>query len=231
LKKVLIVDDEIQMQKLLSVCLQSEQFITESASSGEEAIQLLEKNQYDMVLLDIMMPGIDGFDVLKKLRSSKIMTPVILLTALGETEAVVKGLNLGADDYVTKPFEPSELIARVSSVLRRVHSSTQIVGLTGQNGIVLDQKQRQFTFEGRKIDFTKKEYQIFLRLVLNHDQVYTREELLELEWNGPEERFDRSVDTHIKNIREKIKQAGVKKQLIETVWGVGYKFSQTEDSQ
>ncbi|MFC0562462.1 response regulator transcription factor [Halalkalibacter alkalisediminis] len=228
MKGILIVDDEIQMQKLLMLCLQSEEFAVEAVSSGEEALHILKEKKYDLILLDIMMAGIDGFEVLKRLRYCSIKVPVIILTALGETEEVVRGLNLGADDYVTKPFEPSELIARIHSLLRRSNHSNTEKAITNMYGITLEQNSRQFSFRDEKIDFTKKEYQIFLRLFSNPEQVYTREQLLELEWTGLEERYDRNIDTHIKNIREKLREAGINVPLIETVWGVGYKLSYPE---
>lgn len=138
-------------------------------------------------------------------------------------------MNLGADDYITKPFEPSELVARMNSVIRRFKRQPEQTNIIKRHGVMLDQNKRQFTLEDKKIDFTKKEYQIFLRLFMNPEQVFTREELLQLEWNGPEERFDRSIDTHIKNIREKIREVGCDKPLIETVWGVGYKYFSSTD--
>jgi two-component system response regulator ResD len=113
MKKLLIVDDEVQMQKLIAVCLQEENYILDTASSGKEAIYVLRQNEYDLLLLDVMMPGVSGYEVLQNIEKEHAALPVILLTALGETEDVVKGLNLGADDYITKPFEPSELKARV----------------------------------------------------------------------------------------------------------------------
>ncbi|GAE34396.1 DNA-binding response regulator [Halalkalibacter akibai JCM 9157] len=229
MKNVLIVEDEMQMQKLLSICLQDQPFVVKTVGTGEEAIQLLRSFEYDLILLDIMLPGIDGYEVLKSFRLIDEDTPVILLTAVGETGDIVRGLNLGADDYITKPFEPSELVARMNSVIRRFKRQPEQTNIIKRHGVMLDQNKRQFTLEDKKIDFTKKEYQIFLRLFMNPEQVFTREELLQLEWNGPEERFDRSIDTHIKNIREKIREVGCDKPLIETVWGVGYKYFSSTD--
>ncbi|MDT8861597.1 response regulator transcription factor [Alkalihalobacillus sp. MEB130] len=226
--KLLLVDDEIQMQKLIAVCLSGENYMIDTASSGEEAIQLLTEKHYDGLLLDIMMPEMTGYEVLTKMQQTKVTVPVILLTALGETDEIVKGLNLGADDYITKPFEPSELKARVKSVLRRFEKANKSEKVTQLYGITLHENEKEFMCEGKTIPFTRKEYQIFLRLFFHPGQVFTREQLLELEWDDLGERYDRNIDTHIKNIREKLNSAGQNRRIIETVWGVGYKLSQPE---
>ncbi|MCL7748402.1 response regulator transcription factor [Halalkalibacter alkaliphilus] len=231
MKKLLIVDDEVQMHKLIAVCLQEENYILDTASSGKEAIYMLGQNEYDLLLLDVMMPGVSGYEVLQHIEKEQAALPVILLTALGETEDVVKGLNLGADDYITKPFEPSELKARVQSVLRRFQKANTREKVTNLYGITLNENQKLFMIDGQIVGLTRKEYQIFLRLFSNPGQVFTRDQLLELEWDDLGERYDRNIDTHIKNIREKIKNAGLEKRIIETVWGVGYKLSQPESVQ
>ncbi|WP_332628844.1 response regulator transcription factor [Halalkalibacter flavus] len=228
MKKLLIVDDEVQMQKLIAVCLQEENYILDTASSGKEAIYVLRQNEYDLLLLDVMMPGVSGYEVLQNIEKEHAALPVILLTALGETEDVVKGLSLGADDYITKPFEPSELKARVQSVLRRFQKANTREKVTNLHGITLNENQKLFMIDGQIVGLTRKEYQILLRLFSNPGQVFTRDQLLELEWDDLGERYDRNIDTHIKNIREKLKDTGLEKRIIETVWGVGYKLSQPE---
>ncbi|KHF40000.1 response regulator transcription factor [Halalkalibacter okhensis] len=226
MKNLLIVDDEIQMQKLIAVCLNAENYQIEVASSGEEAINLINQRNYDLLLLDVMMPIMNGYDVLRRLEQEDSAIPVILLTALGETDDVVKGLNLGADDYITKPFEPSELKARVQSVLRRFEKANPKERVTELYGITLHEHEKVFTIGNQTVGLTRKEYQIFLRLFSHPGQVFTRDQLLELEWDGQLDRYDRNIDTHIKNIREKLKNAGLEKRIVETVWGVGYKLSQ-----
>ncbi|WP_332696214.1 response regulator transcription factor [Halalkalibacter lacteus] len=229
MKKILIVDDEIQMQTLISFCIKSPNFDGKAVSSGQEAINLLEENHFDLMLLDIMMPGIDGFQVLKILNQRNMVVPVIILSAIGETDLIVEGLNLGAYDYITKPFEPKELVARVNSVLRRVQPSVEKKDNRSMYGLTLDQIQNTVTYNQKAIPFTKKEYQIFSRLFSQPGRVYTRELLFSLEWDGADDKDYRNVDAHVKNIREKLKQAGVEKIMIETVWGVGYRTPQHEE--
>nr|WP_285890531.1 response regulator transcription factor [Halalkalibacter oceani] len=225
----MIVDDEIKMQTLISLCIKSAEFKVEKASTGEEAIQLLEMQAFNLILLDIMMPGMDGFEVLKQVKQKEITVPVIILSALGETDQIVEGLNLGAYDYVTKPFEPKELVARVHSVLRRAQPRSEEVSLKSMYGITLDQKKQTVTYKQKVVAFTKKEYRLFSRLFSQPGRVYTREQLLYLEWDDIDDRDYRNVDTHIKNVREKVKRAGVEQTVVETVWGVGYRIPPEED--
>lgn len=229
MKRILIVDDELKMQALITLCIQSTDFEMEMASSGDEAIQLLEDDQFDLVLLDIMMPGMDGFQVLKQMKQRGSVVPVIILSALGETDQIVEGLNLGAYDYVTKPFEPKELVARVHSVLRRTQPQAEEVSIKSMYGITLDQAKKMVTYKHKIVAFTKKEYRIFSRLFSQPGRVYTREQLLYLEWDDIDDRDYRNVDTHIKNVRDKLKQAGMEQTVVETVWGVGYRIPPQED--
>ncbi|WP_017727674.1 response regulator transcription factor [Halalkalibacterium ligniniphilum] len=224
MKRILIVDDEIQMQRLIAVCIQSNDFSIESVSSGKEALEKVKKTPYDLMLLDVMMPEMNGFQVLEELRTFNHSLPVIVLTALGDTDDVVKGLNSGADDYITKPFEPKELVARVQAVLRRFQQVEEPLSKKQIFGLSIDDEKKQISFKETPLILTKKEYQLLSRLILHPGQVYTREELLSLEWDHADERFDRNIDTHIKNIREKLKKVGVEKNIIETVWGIGYKL-------
>lgn len=228
MKKILIVDDEIKMQTLISLCIKSPSFDVKTVSSGEEAINLLEEGHFDLMLLDIMMPGIDGFQVLKTLNQRSLVVPVIILSAIGETDPIVEGLNLGAYDYITKPFEPKELVARINSVLRRVQPLIEKKKNRSMYGLTLDQLRNTVTYNQHSIPFTKKEYQIFSRLFSQPGRVYTRELLFSLEWESDDKDY-RNVDAHIKNIREKLKQKGVEQTIIETVWGVGYRTPQYEE--
>ncbi|WP_227935582.1 response regulator transcription factor [Alkalihalobacillus deserti] len=229
MKKILIVDDERQMQALISFCIKSSDFDVNTASSGQDAINLLEEKHFDLMLLDIMMPEMDGFQVLKILNQSNVAVPVIILSAVGETDSIVEGLNLGAYDYITKPFEPKELVARVNSVLRRVQPLVDKTKIRSMYGLTLDQLNHTVTYNRKIITFTKKEYQLFSRLFAQPGRVYTRELLFSLEWEDFDDKDYRNVDAHIKNIREKLKQAGVKNPVIETVWGVGYRTPQHEE--
>lgn len=221
-KTILIVDDEFEMRDLIKVCL-LENFQFQEASDGEEAIQILETNRIDLVLLDVMMPVMNGLDVIKEMKARERFKeiPIIMLTALGESEDIVKGLNLGADDYIVKPFEPSVLLARINSVLRRVDKIDEVWDV---HGLTVHMEKMQVTYDGVALPLTKKEFNLFTRLAQNPGRVYSREQLVELEWDMAFMGDTRNIDAHVKNVREKLKKVGYQKQLIETVWGVGYQF-------
>lgn len=223
-ERVLIVDDEKEMRTLLKLCLSEKAYHVYEATNGSEAIEIIRKNEIDLVLLDIMMPEIDGFELLKIMRQElNQKTPVILLSALGDTERVVKGLQLGADDYIVKPFEPRELTARMDSVLRRYLFQKDSNYFFQMRGLEFHPNNYQILYNGKALLLTKKEFSIFHRLAINPGRVYSREQLLNLEWEMSYEGDVRTVDTHIKNIREKLKAEGYKDTVIETVWGIGYK--------
>lgn len=223
-ERILLVDDEAEMRNLLKVCLAPYQYFLDEASNGEEALDKIIAVDYDLVILDIMMPEVDGFELLKTLRGHlENQIPVILLTALGDTERVVAGLKLGADDYMVKPFEPKELAARIGSVLRRTKNTKLKEDSFTVKGIVFQPSSYQISYRDQIIPLTKKEFQIFYRLASNRGRVYSRDHLLELEWGMEYEGDNRTVDTHIKNIREKLKAVDYHDPIIETVWGIGYK--------
>ncbi|WP_078553938.1 response regulator transcription factor [Bacillus alkalicellulosilyticus] len=230
-KVVLIVDDELEMRKLLSMCLSPDQYSIKEAATGDEALHILMETSIDIVLLDIMMPEKDGFDVLKEIREYiDGDVPVIMLTALGESEKVVEGLQSGADDYIVKPFEPRELLARIESILRRTGRGKQTKGTTYQiHDLVFEMEKARVSFNDTVIPLTKKELNVLHRLAMNPGRVFSREHLLELEWEGFYEGDQRTVDAHIKNIREKLKKCQYTKPIVETVWGIGYQMVEEID--
>ncbi|WP_216828167.1 response regulator transcription factor [Alkalihalobacterium elongatum] len=223
-KIILIVDDESDMRELISICLQSD-YETIAAEDGEVALKVLDSQNVDLVLLDVMMPVMDGFSVLTEMKQIQKMkdTPVILLTALGDTDDIVKGLNRGADDYIVKPFEPREMVARIQSVIRRSAITDETFEI---HGLTFDQEKYQVSYSGQVVPLTKKEYQLFFRLASHPGRVYSREQLVELEWDFSFDGDARNVDAHIKNIREKLKKTGYTHKVIETVWGIGYQVVQ-----
>ncbi|SES15160.1 response regulator transcription factor [Salipaludibacillus aurantiacus] len=226
-ERILIVDDEQEMRTLLKLCLADKNYIVSEAVNGTEAMEVIRGEKVDLVLLDIMMPEVDGFELLKMLREElNRKTPVILLSALGDTERVVKGLQLGADDYIVKPFEPRELTARVESVLRRSFFQKNADLSFEMKGLQFYPNKYQIFYNNKALPLTKKEFSIFHRLATNPGRVYSREQLLNLEWEMAYEGDLRTVDTHIKNIREKLKSEGYKGTAIDTVWGVGYKVDE-----
>lgn len=229
-KKILIVDDDNNIAELISLYLMKERYETVIASDGEEALEKFAQSTPDLIILDIMLPGIDGYEVCKRIRqTSKV--PIIMLSAKGETFDKVLGLELGSDDYMVKPFDSKELVARVKAVLRRNPEQTgkqeettgdQTVSYTDLR-VSLD--DYSCVFCGERIDMPPKELELLYYLAKNPNRVYTREQLLEQLWGYEYIGDTRTVDVHIKRLREKIPDHG--DWRIGTVWGVGYKFETT----
>ncbi|TCT12181.1 DNA-binding response OmpR family regulator [Natranaerovirga pectinivora] len=220
-QKVLIVDDDSLISDLISLYLNKEGYDTKASSTGEAALSVFNTYKPNIIILDLMLPGISGYDVCREIRKTS-NTPIIMLTAKGETFDKVLGLELGADDYMVKPFDSKELIARVKAVLRRFQpkedSSKQIsfdeLNINISNYTVIN--------NGQKIEMPPKELELLHFLASNPNQVFTREKLLDRIWGYEYIGDTRTVDVHIKRIREKIKSPG--SWSIETVWGIGYKF-------
>ncbi|MEH7456991.1 DNA-binding response regulator [Bacillus pseudomycoides] len=217
--KVLLVDDESDMRQLVGMYLDNFGYEWGEAENGKEALQKLETNHYDFVVLDIMMPEMDGISVCKEIRKTSDV-PIIFLTAKGEEWNRVNGLRMGADDYIVKPFSPGELIARMEAVLRRYTKQEQQEEL--QFGpILINEKSRRIETNGETISLTVKEFDLLYFLCQHHGQVFSREQLLEKVWGYDYAGSTRTVDTHVKTMRLKLGESG---NYIQTVWGVGYKF-------
>lgn len=217
---VLIVDDERPLVRGLSASLAKEGFKTIAAFDGIEALNLIEREKVDIVLLDIMLPGMDGITVLRKIRE-KSNVPVIMLTAKDDSADMVMGLELGADDYVTKPFNARVLIARIRSVARRKSVSDTKHDIFDYKGISVDFNLRAVRKKGIDIELTAKEFDILEVLIRNRGMVLSREKIFDTVWNEPD--FDtRTVDVHISNLREKIEDDSSNPSFIKTKWGVGY---------
>jgi two-component system, OmpR family, response regulator ResD len=221
--KILIVDDEAPMRKLIEIYLCQKDFSVKSAADGEEAISLARKEDIDLIILDVMMPGLDGWEVCKRIRQFSNV-PILMLTARGETIDKVKGLNLGADDYLTKPFEEIEFIARIEALIRRTTKSANKKDLIEHKGITLDLDARTVSSLISEIELTPKEFDLLQTFISNLGRTYSRDHLLEQIWGHDYLGDIRTVDSHVKNLREKLRRNGVEAdEMIKTVWGIGYK--------
>lgn len=227
--RILIVDDEETMRHLLSYHLREAGYETEESESGKNALKKITQHPYQCVLLDIMMPIMDGWEACRQIRQYSSV-PIIMLTARDDLADKVKGLQIGADDYITKPFNKEELLARVQAVLRRnqqvgIAQVENQAGVLSYRGIRLNPEKREVFFQDHPLILTRTEYEM-LQLFLKHPgRVFSREDLLNLIWSSTEVEDYRTVDTHIKNVREKLRNAGaIAHDIIKTVWGVGYKL-------
>ncbi len=224
--KVLIVDDDINISELIALYLNKEGYDTKEVATGKLALEEFEKYQPHLVLLDVMLPEIDGYDVCKEIRKNS-RTPIIMLTAKGEVFDKVLGLELGADDYIVKPFDPKELMARVKAVLRRNREPVQKEipkNCIVLENLVIDRDNYSVTFNGNLVELPPKELEVLYFLASHPKQVFTREQLLDKIWGYDFVGDTRTVDVHIKRLRDKFE--GDHTWNIKTVWGVGYKFEQ-----
>ncbi|BCG60921.1 response regulator transcription factor [Paenibacillus sp. URB8-2] len=224
--QVLIVDDEWNMRNLLRIYLMKEGFQIKEAATGLEALSMVKKHSFDIILLDVMMPDMDGWQVCKVIRETE-MVPILMLTARTETKDKIHGLGIGADDYLTKPFDSEELLARIYSLIRR--STITQISQPQQWTVEFPQMiifpdAREVRIQEELVDFTPKEFDLLALLAQSTQRAFSREELVERLWGYDYEGEVRVVDTHIKNIREKLQKAGMTYNPIQTVWGVGYKF-------
>ena len=227
--KILIVEDEQDIRDLLIFNLQKEGFKVESADNGDSALSLIRKNNFDLILLDLMLPGIGGFDLTRILKNDKktSKTPILMLTAKGEESDIVKGLELGADDYMTKPFSIKVLIARINKILIKSSIRSDEANVLKHNSLSINLKARNVIVEGKKIDLTFTEFEI-LKLLASHSKwVYTRSEIINNIRGDDYIVTDRTIDFQIVGLRKKMGPAG---KYIKTVRGVGYRF-EDEDNQ
>ncbi|KAB7708877.1 response regulator [Bacillus aerolatus] len=228
--KILVVDDEERIRRLLRMYLERENYEVDEAEDGEAALELALNEEYDCILLDIMMPGKDGIEVCKELREKK-STPVIMLTAKGEEANRVQGFEVGTDDYIVKPFSPREVVLRVKALLRRssptsyLQTDTTSKDLIVYPHLMIDNDAHRVTADGEEVNLTPKEYELLYFLAKSPDKVFDREHLLKEVWHYEFFGDLRTVDTHVKRLREKLNKVSEKaSKMIVTVWGVGYKF-------
>lgn len=217
---ILVVDDESRMRKLLKDFLSTKGFNIIEAEDGEKALEIFEenRNKIKLVLLDVMMPKLDGWSVLRKIRQESNL-PVIMLTARGEEQDELFGFELGVDEYISKPFSPKILVARVEAILKRVYGDTKQV--KDYDGIVIDQEGRTVKVDGKPVDLSLREYELLKYLLDNENIALSRDKILNNVWNYDYYGDSRTIDSHIKKIRHKL---GKKGKYIETIRGIGYKF-------
>lgn len=220
---ILIVDDERRMVSLLQSYLQQEGYHVATAYNGSEALAVARAENPDLVVLDIMMPEMNGYEFMRAHRAERD-TPIIMLTAKVEDEDKIIGLELGADDYVTKPFKPRELMARVRNVLRRAGKNEPKGQALKVHDISLDRDTREVTVDGRDIDLTPSEFDLLAALMTSPGRVFSRLDLLDVIQGVRYEGYERTIDTHIKNLRAKLEENPRKPDHIETVYGVGYRL-------
>ena len=217
---ILVVDDESRMRKLLKDFLSAKGYKILEAEDGEKAIEVFEenRNKIKLILLDVMMPKLDGWSVLRKIRKESNL-PVIMLTARGEEQDELFGFELGVDEYISKPFSPKILVARVEAIIKRVYGDTKQA--KDYDGIVIDKEGRTVTVDGKPIDLSLREYELLKYLLDNENIALSRDKILNNVWNYDYYGDSRTIDSHIKKIRHKL---GKKGKYIETIRGIGYKF-------
>lgn len=221
--RILVVDDDLHLRKLVKTYAELEQMICEEADCGATALKKSQEQIYDLVILDVMMPGLDGFQTMAKLREFTDV-PVIFLTSRKEEYDRLLGFNLGADDYVPKPFSPKELIARIHAVLNRTRKEMPAATLYF-GALEITENSRLVTIASKNIHLKPKEFDLLIFFARHNRIVFTREQLLEKVWGYEYSGDVRTVDTHVRALRDRL---GTCKHLIQTVWGVGYKFEYTE---
>ena len=223
MENILIIDDDTQLTELLIEFLSSYKYNVVAKHTPEKGLEHLEKKGADAIILDIMLPGMDGFQVLRKIRENSAI-PVIMLTARGEVTDRIVGLELGADDYLPKPFEPRELLARIQSILRRTHSSAAIVENVQFKGLSIDKNKQEVLLDDKPISLSTTEYEALLLFVEHTGETLDREFLVEnlrgISWQS----YDRSVDVLVSRLRGKLGETPNKTRFIKTIHGLGYKF-------
>nr|WP_281260058.1 response regulator transcription factor [Alkalibacterium olivapovliticus] len=231
-KKLLVVDDEDRIRRLLKMYLEKADYDIDEAENGRIALDMAMENEYDLILLDVMMPEMDGIQVAEEIRKEK-ETPIMMLTAKGEELNRIQGFEVGVDDYIVKPFSPREIVLRVAAIIKRTRSASGASDLGGDVSdtlklphLEIDNDSRRVTADGKTVNLTPKEYDLLHYLMSAPDQIFGREQLLREVWKYEFFGDLRTVDTHVKRLREKLKkESDIAAKMIETVWGLGYKLN------
>jgi DNA-binding response OmpR family regulator len=232
-KRILIIEDNAELSDLLAMHLRDLHYEVDVEGAGEAGLARAESGSHDLIILDLMLPGIDGIEICRRLRGRQDYIPIIMLTSKSSELDRVLGLEIGADDYVTKPFSIPELLARVKAIFRRGERLRQPSGEADENviragGLMIDTEKRVVTLDGRPVDLTAKEFDLLLRFARNPGRVYSRAQLLDLVWGYGHDGYEHTVNSHINRLRTKIEDDPAQPRYILTVWGVGYKFIDSE---
>jgi DNA-binding response OmpR family regulator len=235
MKHVLVIEDDRDITGLLDIHLKDLHCKVTIVHDGEKGFAAAVKNKFDLIVLDIMMPKMDGLEVCRRLRGEKIHTPILMLTAKSEELDKVLGLEVGADDYLTKPFSVREFIARVKAIFRRIetiqedHASAKNSSQLSFGQLTIDKENRKVLLHGNRIDLTAKEFDLLLLFASHPGKTYTREQLLELVWGYQFSGYDHTVNSHINRLRTKIESDPATPKYILTAWGVGYRFAEGDE--
>jgi DNA-binding response OmpR family regulator len=233
-KRILLVEDDPDIADLLSLHLGDEGYEVEVVDDGDEGLDRALNGDHDLVVLDIMLPGTDGFDICRRLRQETRATPILMVTAKTEEVDKVLGLELGADDYITKPFSIREVLARVKAIFRRIEVDQEAQREMGEERIaigdlVIEPPKRRATVRGEAVDLTSKEYELLLLFARHPGRAYSRDELLDEVWGYQYSGYSHTVNTHINRLRNKIEPDPSEPQYVKTVWGVGYRFVEPDE--
>lgn len=230
-KKILIIEDDKEITDLVEINLEDSEYVLEKAFDGVTGLSRAKDEDFDLIILDLMLPEMDGLDVCKNLRAAQIQTPVLMLTAKSEVLDKVLGLEMGADDYLTKPFSIRELLARIKANLRRVEvdqksTKSQNEALMKFKDLIIDAEKRKVTLDGKVVSLTPKEFELLQLFASNPGKAFSRQELLAKVWGYKFEGYDHTVNSHINRLRNKIEKDPSDPIYLKTVWGVGYRLAE-----
>ncbi|MCB1184621.1 response regulator transcription factor [bacterium] len=231
-KKLLVIEDDRELIDLLTLHLTAEGYQVDAAADGEAGLRAFESGQYGLVILDWMLPSTSGIDVLREIRSGDVRTPVLMLTARGEEADKVLGLELGCDDYLTKPFSIRELTARIKVLHRRIERAEELARIASGDRIIdlgplkIDHGKRKVQVGGEPVQLTVKEYDLLYTLASRPGRTYSRRQLLDLVWDQDTDVYEHTVNSHVNRLRNKIEDNPNRPRLILTVWGIGYRFTE-----
>lgn len=234
--KILLIEDDAEVADLVEIHLRDAGFEVERASDGEIGLRKASERQLQLIILDLMLPKLDGLEVCKRLRADDFKTPILMLTARAEEFDKVLGLELGADDYLTKPFSVRELLARVKALLRRAETAREESARLAKreelsfDTLVISFSKRKVTVADRPVELTAKEFDLLALFANNPGRAYSRSELLDLVWGHQFEGYEHTVNSHINRLRSKIENDPAHPRYIQTVWGIGYRFVEIEES-